>query len=447
MMRLTARRLTGRRVTGRRVTGRRLTGRRLTGRRDGRSGLPGRRAAGRNLRALAGVVAAIGLTLTGCGTGPHRARPAASASAAARPAASRSAGGRSAASVAFCRTPPAAGLKAALSRTVRHAPGAEVLPLGISADGRTAYVSTWSAGFSGVAALNLASGGLRGIKSFADPATDQADGSFGGRWLVWEETYSLQSLDDFTIYSWDSATGTLRRLGHSLAGPGGTAWPSPWHGPAVSGNYAAWAQGYGPGGVVEIVLADLQTGQVKVIRRGHVQPPFFDAHLVVWPESDRPGTQTTLRAFSLVTGRPAALPPVLAAVHGTEFVATDGIRTAYFSPDLTRLYYSPAQDQRAQMVLRLPAGVAFANLAIEPGTLAWTTTQATYLASTRTGAYSRVTPEYGYATGSGSVVLISDAPSQKTVHPDLTLHVVDPASIAWPACRGHVLARGQATTP
>jgi hypothetical protein len=123
-------------------------------------------------------------------------------------------------------------------------------------------------------------------------------------------------------------------------------------------------------------------------------------------------------------------------VHGTEFVATDGVRTAYFSPDLTRLYYSPAQDQRAQMALRLPAGVDFADLAIEPGTLAWTTTQATYLASTRTGAYSRVTPNYGYATGSGSVVLVSEAPSHKTAHPDLALHVIDPASIGWPACRG-----------
>ena len=52
-----------------RLTGGRLTRRRVTGRRDGRAGLHGRRAAGRNLRARAGVVAAIGLTLTGCGTG------------------------------------------------------------------------------------------------------------------------------------------------------------------------------------------------------------------------------------------------------------------------------------------------------------------------------------------------------------------------------------------
>jgi hypothetical protein len=372
--------------------------------------------------AWAGLVAVIGLALAACACAAPAARQA-------RPASSKPAG-----RVAFCLRPPSAGLKAALSRTVRHAPGTEVLPIGISADGRTAYVSTWAAGFSGVAALNLASGRLRGIKSFADPATDQADGTFGGRWLVWEETHSLQSLDDFTIYAWDSVTGARRRLGHSLSGPGAVAWPSPWHGPAVSGDYAAWAQGYGPGGAVEIALANLQTGQVRVIRRGHVQPPFFDGQLVVWPESDRPGAPTSLHALSLATGRPTALPVVLRAVHGTEFVATDGIRTAYLSPDLTRLYYSPRPDQRARAVLRLPAGADFADLAIEPGALAWTTTQATYLASTRTGAYSRVTPGYGYATGSGPVVLITDAPGRKTVHPVLPLHVVDPARIAWPAC-------------
>jgi hypothetical protein len=316
---------------------------------------------------------------------------------------------------------------------------AEVLPLGISASGRSAYVSIWKRGFSGVAEMNLATGRLRRIKAYADPAADQADGAASGNWLVWDETYSLQSLDKFSIYAFDSATGTVRRIGHSLAGPSGAAWPSPWHAPAVSRRYAAWAQGYGPGGLVEIRLANLATGRVIVIRKGHVQPPFFDGSLVVWPESDRPGAQTKLHAFSLLTGRPTRLPAVLRSVRGTEFVATDGTRTAYFSPDLTRLFYSPAQGQRARMVLRLPAGQDFSQLAIEPGSLAWTTTSATYLASTTTGAYSRVTSQYGYATGSGSVMLISDAPGQKSTRPILPLHVVNPVGITWPGCSAHTV--------
>jgi len=121
-------------------------------------------------------------------------------------------------------------------------------------------------------------------------------------------------------------------------------------------------------------------------------------------------------------------------VHGTEFVATDGTRTAYLDPSLTRLYYSPRPDQPARLALALPAGTDFDSLALAPGTLAWTTSHATYLASTRTGAFTQVTPEYGYATGSASVMLVSDAPGGKAVHPPLPLHVISPAALSWPDC-------------
>ncbi|HMH90744.1 MAG TPA: hypothetical protein VK586_06615 [Streptosporangiaceae bacterium] len=108
---------------------------------------------------------------------------------------------------------------------------------------------------------------------------------------------------------------------------------------------------------------------------------------------------------------------------------------AYLDPSLTRLYYSARPDQPARLALALPAGADFASLALAPATLAWTTSQATYLASTRTGAYTQVTPEYGYATGSRSVMLVSDPPGVKAVHPPLPLHVISPAALSWPGCR------------
>jgi hypothetical protein len=313
---------------------------------------------------------------------------------------------------ALCAAAPSTGLRADLARAVPESLRAKVVPLGMSAHGPAVYASVWTPSFAGVAALSLATGSMRKVQSFGDRATDQADGSSDGGWLVWEETYSLQSLDDFAVYAFDAATGRLLKLGHSLAGPGGVPWPSPWHSPAVSGHYAAWAQGYGPDGEVEIRLADLATGQVRVIRTGHTQPPFFDRSMVVWPESDRPGAQTSLHAFSLVTGRLTGLPPVLRAVHGTEFVVTDGTRTAYFSPDLTALYYSRAPGTPARI---------------------WTTTTATYLASTATGTYAQVTPEYGFATGSGPQVLVSD-PAASKAGQILALHVVSPAALASSGC-------------
>jgi hypothetical protein len=381
---------------------------------------------GRRALAALGLCGALSaaLVLAGCSAGtPQAAGSGQHHAAAAWPAWS-----------ALCPVQPTASLTAALARTVPASLNGEVIPLGMSADGQTAYVSAWTPGFSGVAALNLATGRVRHIQRFANPQDDQADGASGGQWLAWEETYSLSTLDDFTMYAWNSATGKLLTLGRSLNGPGNTPWPSPWHPPAVSGDYAAWAQGYGPGGEVEIRLANLNTGQVRVIRQGHTQPPFFDGSLVVWPESDQPGAQTTLHAFSLKTMKPAALPEVLRAVHGTEFVATDGTRTAYLNPDMTSLFYSPGQGVRAREVLRLPSGDYFSALAMSSGTLAWTTTAATYVASTQTGGYVQVTPEYGDATGSDSAVMISDPSAQKVAHPVLPLHVITPTRVSWPSC-------------
>jgi hypothetical protein len=267
--------------------------------------------------------------------------------------------------------------------------------------------------------------------AFASPGTDQADGAWGGRWLVWEQTYSLQSLDRFTVYAWDSVTGLVRRLGGSLTSRSGVPWPSPWHAPAVSGDYAAWAQGFGPGGLVQIRLANLRTGVVRVVARGHDQAPFFDRDLVVWPESGRPGALTRLRAFSMREGRSTAgLPAVLRPVTGTDFVTTDGTRTAYLSPGLNNLYYSPDPRDVARVVLRLSAGTEFSALAMGQGLLAWTTTKATFVASTATGSAVQVTPAYGLAvTGPGSTVLVSDAPTGRSAHPSLPLHVFKARSL------------------
>lgn len=336
--------------------------------------------------------------------------------------------------LAFCRG-QATRLTTALSRTVPASLHGEVVPLGVTADGTTAFVSAWSPGFAGVAALSLGTGRLRPIARFPDPAKDQADGAWGGRWLVWTQTTSLTSLDSFSIRAWDAVTGRTMLLGHSLGGPGGTPWPSPWHAPAVSGRFAAWAQGSGPDGVVQIRLADLRTGRVRVIVTGHVQAPFFDGNLVVWPASARPGTLTSLHAYDVTTGKAVALPPVLRGVRGTDFVVTDGTRTAYFDPGLRRLSYSPAQAKAAAVVLRLTGGQEFSNLGMASGALAWTTTKATYLASTTSGRYVQVTPAYGFAvTGAGSAVLVSDAPASRSAHPALALHVLDAEGIAASRC-------------
>ena len=126
---------------------------------------------------------------------------------------------------------------------------------------------------------------------------------------------------------------------------------------------------------------------------------------------------------------------MLRPVRGTDFVATDGTRTAYLDPGLKRLYYSPAPGQAASVVLRARAGISFSNIGMARGAVAWTTTRATYLASTATGGYVQVTPAFGFAvTDTGPDVLVSDAPARKAAHPRLALHVLDAAGIGRGAC-------------
>jgi hypothetical protein len=155
------------------------------------------------------------------------------------------------------------------------------------------------------------------------------------------------------------------------------------------------AQDYGPDGLVEIRLADLVTGRVSVIARGHLQAPFFDGGLLVWPAGGRPGALTRLHADAAAAGRPAALPAVLT----------------------------------------VPAGISFSNIGMARGAIAWTTTRTTYLASTTTGGYVQVTADFGFAvTDSGPDVLVSDAPARKAAQPRLALHVLDAAGIGRGTC-------------
>ena len=126
---------------------------------------------------------------------------------------------------------------------------------------------------------------------------------------------------------------------------------------------------------------------------------------------------------------------MLRAVRGTDFIATDGTRTAYLDPGLRRLYYSPAPGQTPYVALRLPAGISFSNIGMAQGAIAWTTTRATYLASTTTGGFVQVTPQFGFAvTDTGPDVLVSDAPARKAAHPRLALYVLDAAGIARGTC-------------
>jgi hypothetical protein len=358
-------------------------------------------------RSLATALACglVGLVVAGCGGTAHPVPPKAAS------------GWRR-----LCPEANSPALRNALAATLPLSLKATIVPYGASTT--SVYASVYSASFSGVAALNPASGALTRIQAYPRPSQDQSDGVADGRFLVWKLIYSSSIMDDFDVYSYDAQTGKVRQIGRPVPGPGGQAWPGPWLPPVVSGHYAAWTRGSGPGGEAEVLLANLLTGRTRVIRRGHPEAPFFDGELVVWPESDRPGAPTTMHAVSAVTGRPASLPSVLTAVRGVWDIVSDGTRTAYVSPANTQLYYSPAQDHPARVILSLPNPQTFSDVQIAPGALVWTTNRATYLASTTTGGYAQVTPAFGGSAVGGPYAIIGDYGGKK-MRPILPAHVID----------------------
>ena len=225
-------------------------------------------------------------------------------------------------------------------------------PWTLAHDGRSFFATVHSSKFSGPARIDATTGRLTEIRAFPDPAHDQADGAFDGRWLVWSEYHGFDSFDDFTVWAWDSRTGQVRRIGAANRAPDGAFWPSPWRQPDVRDGIATWTQGSGPGGRSEVHAYDLRSGSDRIIRTGSAQGSFLLAgHVLAWPESTASGTATTMRLAAAVTGRRVRVPLALRTLRGVSALVTDGRRVAYPSARYTSLWWSPSLQSRPRRIV------------------------------------------------------------------------------------------------
>jgi hypothetical protein len=220
---------------------------------------------------------------------------------------------------------------------------ASLVPMGLSADGRAFYAAIYSARFSGVVKVDARTSRYTRVRRFPDARNDQAVGTFGGRWLVWEELHSLSDPGDFTVWAWDARTGRARQIGAAERGPSGEFWESPFRDPDVRGGYATWAQGSGPEGVTDVHVYDLLRDRDRVVRHGHAQGSFFvGGGRIVWPESPRPGAATRMFVADVSTGASLPVPPSLNPLRGVSGLATDGTSIAFPNGDYTALSWSPS---------------------------------------------------------------------------------------------------------
>jgi hypothetical protein len=337
----------------------------------------------------------------------------------------------------WCEAKPNAAWKRVLGgRVVALSQRASIVPLALANDERSFFAEIYSKGYSGVIKVDALNSRYTKIKRFADPATFQATGHFDGRWLVWAENHSLSNLDDFTVWSWDSHSGAVHRLGAATRSPSGEFWPSTFQTPVAHQGYAAWEQG-GPNGLGEIHVVNLATRRTRIVRRGHVEGPLLvDGPRVIWPESMKPDALTVMRTADARTGRIIATSRALRAVRGALWPASSGRSLMYATNGQTSLWWSPSLSVAAKRVF---PGRAYSLLGI-PFDEAWRgyTTfgvpDKTYLADTDAGRYVRISRGGWAITGPSALVLLEPT-KKKTTHPITDIAFIPLKSLpAVPPC-------------
>lgn len=329
-----------------------------------------------------------------------------------------SAGAASPGRRSWCEARPTAAWRRVLARhVVPLSRKVSLDPWSLAHDGRSFFATVHSPGFSGVARIDVPTGRITRIRAFPDPASYQADGAFGGRRLVWSEYHGFDSFDDFTVWSWDSWTGSLRRIGAATRAPGGRLWPSPWRQPDVRGGVATWAQGAGPGGRMAVHAFDLRSGRDRVVRLGGTEGPFLLAgYLVAWPESPPGGAASTIRIASALTGRRVPTPPALRAQRGVSGLATDGRRVAYPNASYTSLWWAPSLRSAPRMIVTAGApdridnsvqiGGRYVGFGMQPRV---------FLGDTRTGRYLRIAAHGGWTRLDATSLLVLYASNSKAL--------------------------------
>jgi hypothetical protein len=254
----------------------------------------------------------------------------------------------------WCEAQPNAAWRHVLAKRVLPlSRGVSLVPWALAHDGRSFFASVYSrGGWAGVARIDALTGRVTRIRAFAKPRTDQADGAFGGRWLVWNEYHSLDSFDDFTTWMWDSRSGAVTRIGAARRSPGGTFWASPWRPPDVRGGIATWVQGAGPGDLEDVHVYDLLRGHDLVAHTGHAEGSFLVAGpLVVWPESTSPGARTKMHAFDPARRQEVPPPPGLRALRGIWGLFTDGRAVAFPGAKDKALWTAPSLTAAPRLVV------------------------------------------------------------------------------------------------
>ncbi|MFE0090652.1 hypothetical protein [Streptomyces sp. NPDC059016] len=270
-----------------------------------------------------------------------------------------------------------------------------------------------SDGRSRRAAVVEAAEAPRTLLTFTDPVEHQllaADVSADGRWTAFAVLEGRTLDSPWSLYVQD-AQGGMRRLARSTL-------PGPLPQPVVRNGSVFWAQGTGKGRATIFSSPVRRPGSgnrapsPRALHSGVLDAPFAAGGLLVWREASADGRSTRLSALSFATLRPAGLPGPLAALRDLRSPASDGTTWAWIEDggdggEPRLVVWRQGEPSPVARLTGAPAAEGLDQLRISGELITWRTPEAAYALDLRTSAYTRITPQYGYAQARAGTLAVA----------------------------------------
>ncbi|MET9950871.1 hypothetical protein ABZ135_04885 [Streptomyces sp. NPDC006339] len=270
----------------------------------------------------------------------------------------------------------------------------------------------------------------RTLLRFADPVEHQllAADFDGRRWAAFAVLEGRTLDSPWSLYVWDAVTGGTRRLARADR-------PGPLPRPIVHDGTVLWAQGTGAGKAT-VYAAPAGGGHARAWRTGVLDTPFAAGGLLVWREAA--GDRTRPAAVSLRDGRPAALPPPIAALRDIRALVSDGTTWAWVAGETEPrlMVWRTGETRPSAAVTASPAADGMDQLRVAGRLVAWRTPETSYALDLGSDAYTAITPAYGYAAASGNALAVAySVGNAKSAGARPVIQVVDAARLpGLPRC-------------
>lgn len=267
-----------------------------------------------------------------------------------------------------CHVKTPRSLLAALKTAWSRRPGDRrlVIPFDGSSHGDRVVVQAQQGHRAWIGLENLSSHRISTIQRLTN-ASVPVTGMWNGTTAVWVE-YRNPEYDQFTVWSWKVGEAP-RLLGRSAPAEASGGYSAGIYWPALSRSYAAWIRPTGPGGVAQLVEANLATGQTRLIAQGHVADPVYYDGLLVWGQALQPKAKNVAQAAVPETGAPRRPPIALASERGGYSFATSGGAIAFLTTGPSGAggvtYYAASPQQPARPVFTIRGAGAGLNSVIQ----------------------------------------------------------------------------------